>query len=1008
MKNNFKKVFAGLLSFILIITTFAYSANFAFAADVTSGDCTTTIKWNYNTSTKTLTLTGTGVMPDYRATNLVNNKKSPWESNKYNGSTIKSIMKNLVVGEGITEIGEYNFYNCESLENVSLPSTLKSIDGTGVGNDVASASYGAFQKCASLEEISLPEGLETIESYAFKECTSLKSIAIPSSVKTIGNCAFLSCTNLETVSFSVGPLTTVGDYAFAQSGVKRIFWGSITTVPSNAFYYCNIKDIELPEQITSIGERAFANNSSLMTVKINNQNTEFKGTNNKTSNNFSGSNQSVTIIGHSASTAQTFANNYGYTFVSMDECDHTDTRTEIVEEPTCTESGIEKIICNNCGFIVSETDIDALGHDYVLTDTQDSTELDGHIYTSYECSRCKDTKEEVEHAMETTVYHVWVDGYYTLSYLTQPTCTTPGIAVYTCTVEGCTNSLGNPTSDRKVITSGHKVENWSETPATCTEDGKKTGVCTVCGKPVEETIKATGHTYDKDDLVETIESDEDGHIYYYFKCKNCGTIVDEKEHVEWVEGCYTRTQLTRATCTISGLARDTCDICGETRTQVIQATGEHEYEEESRTEPTCTVRGTITYRCKNCDQTKTEYIDALGHDYLINDVESVAPTCTESGKNVYTCSRCSASKTDTLEPTGHKPVDGTYEVITAPTCTKTGVAVASCSVCGNDYEETVDALGHDYQDVETDLTSEGKPGHVMAVPTCTRCNATQSGKMVHKEWIEGYYTSSGTSVATCATTYSTERCSIEGCNETRVIQVPGLGHDYFFVSQDYKGVTLMCRHCMATIVVSPQKLLEYWDEIAPINMNPNRTATDNSGYLDLDRNGIINAKDYARILYLINNEQKLIEEHIQSEGENYNRTFDDGGEISSRGSLVRIAQGEEGKGFDYTFTPTESGYYQFYSAGSQAFAYLETEGAETWDAYDAGSAFSIEYYCEAGTTYHIKTGLVDETQTGAYYLYVRSVASDEENGDGENEPEGDSSQSGGSGSITDVIGGLIP
>ncbi len=999
MKKPIKKIIAGFMSVVLVLTTlFALSINVASAA--TSGQCTSTINWSYNTTTKTLTLTGSGVMPDYRATNIGTNKKSPWESEKVGSETIKSQMEHLVVGEGITEIGEYNFYNCVKLKTAQLPSTLKSIDGMGAGTDLASASYGAFQNCESLTEIIFPEGLETIEPYAFKNCKTLKSVSFPNSLKTLGKCAFLLCSALETVTFPVGELTEIGENVFNSCGVKRIYWGSITDVSAQAFYSCNIKDVEFPEQIKSIGSRAFANNTSLMNVKIYNASMEFKGTNSKTSNNFSGSNQTVTIIGHSASTAQKFASDYSYNFVSMDDCDHTDTRTEVIKEATCTETGTQQIICNDCEFLVNESEIPALGHNYVLSAENDSTELDGHIYRSYICSRCQAENETVEHAMAAdSIYHVWKEGYYDISYVVEPSCTTSGIATYTCTVDGCVNALGRPTSDRIIVESGHKVENWNETPATCTTPGSRTGVCTVCKEKITETIPATGHKYDDTNLIEedTIVDEENGHTYYYYDCQNCNEKAEEMEHNEWVEGCYTRRVITEATCTILGLARDTCDICGEIRTAVLEATGEHVYEETDRKEPTCTARGTITYTCSVCNQTRTEYIPATGHDYVLDEEASKAPTCTESGKNVYLCSVCSATKTETVEATGHTPAEGTYNIVTQPTCTKTGLAVASCSVCSSAYEETVEALGHDFEEVETDLASEGKPGHVLSTPTCKRCGTTDTGRVVHKDWIEGYYKTSGTSVATCETTYSIDTCNI--CNERRSVANPGIGHEFIFTSQTYQGVNLICRHCATRTLVSPQTLLDYWEEVSPINMTPNRTATDNSGYLDLDGNRIINSKDYSRILYLIKNEAKLIAEREQAEGMNYNRIFEDGGEISSMGSLVRITDGNEGKGYEFAFTPAESGTYRFYSAGRQsAFAYLEKDEDNTWLAYDEGTAFSIEYYCEEGVTYHIKTGLVDAGITGNFYLFAAAVTSGGTSGDGEE----------GSGGIGDLIGDLIP
>ena len=1003
------------MSLTLVLSTlFALDINIASAA--TSGQCTSTINWSYDTATKTLTLTGRGAMPDYRATNIGTNKKSPWETEKIGNDTIKSIMEKLVVGEGITNIGEYNFFNCAKLSSVSLPSTIKSIDGMGVATEVGAGGYGAFQKCVSLEEIALPSNLTTIEDCAFKECTSLKSISFPNSVTSLGKGSFTECSSLETVSFGTG-LTTIGKYAFSNSGVKRINWGALTEIPDDAFYACNMKDIEFPQQIKSIGNRAFANNTSLMTVKVNNASMEFKGTNSKTSNNFSGSNQSVTIIGHSQSTAQTFANNYDYTFVSMDDCDHLNTRTEIVTEPTCTEAGLKRIICNDCEFVVSETAIESLGHDFVLDAENDATELDGHIYRSYHCSRCEATNETVEHAMEKAavpVYHVWVEGYYEKSYLSEPTCTTPGVVVYTCTVDGCVNALGKATTDRKVVNSEHKVLKWTETPATCTEDGKKEGVCTVCGEKVTETIKATGHKYDETDLISVDKNDENGHTYYSFKCKNCGRYAEELEHNEWIEGFYERNIITPATCTVPGLARDTCSVCGETRTQTIMPTGQHDYEETGRTEPTCTTRGTITYKCKNCDQQKREYISATGHAYVLDEESSVAPTCTESGRNVYICSVCNATKTDTLPATGHTPIEETYSVVTQPTCTKTGLAVATCSVCNSPYEETVEALGHDYVDDETDLTDEGKPGHVLAIPTCTRCGFTDKGKIVHKEWIEGYYTTSQTSLETCENTYKVDTCTI--CNELRRVENPGLGHEYIFVNQTYEGVTLLCRHCASRTLIAPQTLLEYWEEIKPVNTKPNRTATDNSGYLDMDGNRILNAKDYGKIVNCCTMHSKLNEEYEQKRDNDYLREYLSGGVLTlgSTGKTVEIKDEDETitPGYEFTFTPSVSGTYSFYSTGTvdtylsdvdlsaleglnisdleigtseidesdaeaalvDTFGYLTVDGEDKWAAYDDNGGylrnFKITYDCEEGVTYRIRTGLTDAQATGSYIIKV--------------------------------------
>ncbi|MBR3738603.1 MAG: hypothetical protein IKN26_07695, partial [Eubacterium sp.] len=373
---------------------------------------------------------------------------------------------------------------------------------------------------------------------------------------------------------------------------------------------------------------------------------------------------------------------------------------------------------------------------------------------------------------------------------------------------------------------------------------------------------------------------------------------------------------------------------------------------------------------------------------------SVAPTCTEAGKNVYKCSVCSASKTETVPATGHTPIEESYAVITAPTCTKSGLAVANCSVCSAAYEETIDPLGHDYVDVETDLTDDGKPGHVLAIPTCTRCGATDKGRVVHKEWIEGYYTTSGTQAAMCETTYSTDTCSIAGCNEVRVHQTEGVGHEYFFVSQSYEGVTLTCRHCMKSVVVSPSLLMEYWEEYKPVNTAPNRTATDNTGYLDLDQNGKINGKDYARIVNLCTKEPILIEEHEALLEALYGRTAVDEGEAAlDESKSLTVSEGEN---HEFTFTPEESGTYTVSSTGMlDTFAFLEISGEEGEPIYNDNGGnlrnFKIEFEAEAGVTYRIITGLTDETAKGTYSVTVSKV--EEQTDEGE-ENEGENSGSG--------------
>lgn len=118
------------------------------------------------------------------------------ETTDENGNKIKSI--SYAVPEGVEAVRTKAFYKCSDIRELTLPSTLKSIEEK------------AFFRC-SISEIILPEGLEAIEKDAFAY-TGLKAIDIPSSVKAIGEYAFYNCTSLLEINVgSAEAELTLGD-----------------------------------------------------------------------------------------------------------------------------------------------------------------------------------------------------------------------------------------------------------------------------------------------------------------------------------------------------------------------------------------------------------------------------------------------------------------------------------------------------------------------------------------------------------------------------------------------------------------------------------------------------------------------------------------------------------------------------------------------------------------------------------------------------------------------------
>ncbi len=112
---------------------------------VITGKCGSNIQWSYNNGTKTLKLTGKGSMPNFITTQS-NLKLAPWKNLK---------AEKVVIGSGITSIGDNAFFGYKNLKSVTIPSTV-----TKIGKQ------------------------------AFYNCDNLKSVTIPKSVTTIGNIAF--------------------------------------------------------------------------------------------------------------------------------------------------------------------------------------------------------------------------------------------------------------------------------------------------------------------------------------------------------------------------------------------------------------------------------------------------------------------------------------------------------------------------------------------------------------------------------------------------------------------------------------------------------------------------------------------------------------------------------------------------------------------------------------------------------------------------------------------------
>lgn len=112
------------------------------------------------------------------------------------------------ISSTVTTIGNYAFFNCDSLTRITIPDSVTTIDCYAFGycssltsiiipDSVTIIGKASFRDCDALTSVTISNSATSIGDYAFYNCRRLKSITIPDSVAVIGECAFYNCGNIE-------------------------------------------------------------------------------------------------------------------------------------------------------------------------------------------------------------------------------------------------------------------------------------------------------------------------------------------------------------------------------------------------------------------------------------------------------------------------------------------------------------------------------------------------------------------------------------------------------------------------------------------------------------------------------------------------------------------------------------------------------------------------------------------------------------------------------------------
>lgn len=195
--------------------------------------------------------------------NVLGSKISP-SYGRYNA------LRRVEIGRGILTIDYYTFKMCYSLESITLPNSVKTLQGSSFYNcvrlkhltiprSVTTMGNSLVQKCLSLISVSLSTGTESLPPAMFSDCVRLRSITIPNSVKSFGANFLATCSDLRDVRIQ-GNITSISGDFISHCLLIPAFTmpESVTTLGNYAMYDCaNIQHIDMSPNIESIGTAAF-------------------------------------------------------------------------------------------------------------------------------------------------------------------------------------------------------------------------------------------------------------------------------------------------------------------------------------------------------------------------------------------------------------------------------------------------------------------------------------------------------------------------------------------------------------------------------------------------------------------------------------------------------------------------------------------------------------------------------------------------------------------------------
>ena len=203
-------------------------------------------------------------------------------------------LTSVSIGSGVTSIGEYTFWGCNALEGVHITDLTAWCNITfdfdndlyyneefiePISSNPLLYAHHLYLDDKEITDLVIPEDVTKISNLAFAGCNGLTSVIMGNNLTHIGNYVFAMCKGLTSITFGNG-LTYIGSSAFIDcSSIEALHISDLTAWCNIEFripiifqahhLYLNeqeIKDLVIPNGVTSIGDDAFFYCTSLTSV----------------------------------------------------------------------------------------------------------------------------------------------------------------------------------------------------------------------------------------------------------------------------------------------------------------------------------------------------------------------------------------------------------------------------------------------------------------------------------------------------------------------------------------------------------------------------------------------------------------------------------------------------------------------------------------------------------------------------------------------------------------------